>query len=59
MVETVINSGGEMESAFAKKPRTHLFGQRQLGAAKNVIRNACGILGNQWHGSGPQCLCFR
>lgn len=48
-----------MESAFAKKSRTHLFAQWQVGAAEYVIGNACGILGNQWHGSRPQCRCFR
>jgi hypothetical protein len=49
----------ERESAFAKKPRAHLFVQGQIGTAKNVIRNACGILGDQWHGSCPQRCCFR
>ena len=33
-----------MESALAKKTRAHVFVGRQVGAAKNVIRNTWGIL---------------
>lgn len=50
--------GEEMESAFAKESRAHCFVCGQIGAAKDVIRNASRILGNFWHSFRSQHACF-
>jgi hypothetical protein len=50
---------GRIESAFTKKPGTHLFVEWQVGPAKDVVGNPRGILGDPWQGLRPQCHCFR
>jgi hypothetical protein len=48
-----------MTLVFAEKPSAHGIIHRQFRAAENVIGNARGILGDQWHGSFAQCCRLR